>query len=197
MPSYYHSVWRTYEDFSYGNISIQSQEGLSSNYQEQIRQPSFEEKFHALLEETKKENEDLEKWFPNIEANMEANMIANMDTNYTNKTRDMCSTIKGLAIQDEELTKAIKEQSSRQLPSDLKNDDIWECESVTLRLEEEFLSSTLIEDKDNEIAIEEKPLLKSIQVKEQHPSIKIENVFVGVDKFNFPIDSLTFGMEVL
>ena len=107
-----------------------------------------------MLEETKKENEDLEKWFLNIEANMEANTIANKDTNYTNQTIDMCATIEGLAIQDEELTKAIKEQSSRQLPSDLKNDDIWECESVTLRLEEEFLSSTLIEDKDNEIAIE-------------------------------------------
>ena len=39
--------------------------------------------------------------------------------------------------------------------------------------------------------------MKTIQVKEQHPSIKIENVFVGVDKFSFPIDSLTFGMEVL
>ena len=38
IPSYYHSSWRRYEDSSYGNQSIQSQEGSSSNYQEQIRQ---------------------------------------------------------------------------------------------------------------------------------------------------------------
>ena len=72
MPSYYHLGWRTYEYFSYGNPSIQSQEGSSSNYQEQIRQPSFEEQFLALLEETMKENDAQKMRFPNKETNMEA-----------------------------------------------------------------------------------------------------------------------------
>ena len=35
----------------------------------------------------------------------------------------------------------------------------------------------------------------TMEVKEQHPWTKIENVFVGVDKFSFPIDSLTLDME--
>ena len=34
-----------------------------------------------------------------------------------------------------------------------------------------------------------------MQVEEQHLGITIENVLVGVDKFNFPIDVLTLGME--
>ena len=28
-----------------------------------------------------------------------------------------------------------------------------------------------------------------------HPQITIENVLVGIDKFNFPIDFVTLGME--
>ena len=48
---------------------------------------------------------------------------------------------------------------------------------------------------NNELAIEEEPVLKTMQVEEQHLRIKIENVLIGVDQFNFPIDSLTFGME--
>ena len=34
-----------------------------------------------------------------------------------------------------------------------------------------------------------------MQVEEQHPWMKIENVLVGVEDFNFPIESLTFGMD--
>ena len=57
VPNYYHSGWRAYENFSYGNSSFQSQEGLSSNYEEQRRQPSFDEKTLALLDEINKINE--------------------------------------------------------------------------------------------------------------------------------------------
>ena len=52
------------------------------------------------------------------------------------------------AIQAEELEKLQKEQSSRQLPSDTKNDAIWESESMSLSLEEELSSPTLDEDKN-------------------------------------------------
>ena len=34
-----------------------------------------------------------------------------------------------------------------------------------------------------------------MQVEEPHPWMKIENVVVGVEDFNFPIESVTFGME--
>ena len=60
----------------------------------------------------------------------------------------------------------LEEQSSRPLPSDIEDDDIWECESVTVSFKEELPSPTLVENKDNEITIEEKPLLENMQVEE-------------------------------
>ena len=122
-------------------------------------------------------------------------MEANMGANFINQASDMCAAIDRLAIQVRELTKAIKEQYSMKISSDIKNDDIRECESVTLRLEEELSRPTLVEDKGNEIAIEEETLFKNMQVEEKHPEIKIENVLVGVDKFNFLIDFFTLGIE--
>ena len=53
ISSYCHSGWRTYGDFSYGSPNFQRQGGLSHNYQEQIHQPSNEERFYALLNEMK------------------------------------------------------------------------------------------------------------------------------------------------
>ena len=47
----------------------------------------------------------------------------------------------------EELEKAIKEQSSRELSSNTKNDYIWEHESINLSLEYELSNPTLDEDK--------------------------------------------------
>ena len=60
----------------------------------------------------------------------------------------MYATMERTAIQAEELAKVIKEQSSRQLLSDIKNDAIWESENETLSLENELLSPTLDENKD-------------------------------------------------
>ena len=63
-----------------------------------------------------------------------------------------------------------------------------------MSFEEELPSLTLVE-KDNQHAIEKEPLLEKMQVEEQHLAITIENALVGVDKFNFPIDFFTLGME--
>ena len=68
-----------------------------------------------------------------------------------------------------------------------------ECDEVPLILEEEFQDLSLI--KKNELAIEEDPSLKNMQVEKKHPEIIIENVLVEVEDLNFPIDSLTFGIE--
>ena len=120
--------------------------------------------------------------------------------------------------QVEELEKVIKEQSSRQLPSDIKNDDIRESASIYLSLEDEFSNSSLDENKDimecdkmplvlegefqnptlvekNELAIDEERLLKEQQVEKQHPELIMENVLVGVEDLYFPIDYLTFGIK--
>ena len=47
----------------------------------------------------------------------------------------------------------------------------------------------------SDLAIAEEPSLKEKQVEKKHPELIVENVLVGVEDFNFPIDSLTFGME--
>ena len=103
---------------------MQSQESSSSYYQEQIRQPSDEELFLALKEEIKTDDEALEMRLSNIKPKVDANMIADIDINYTNLNREMSVIMDRFTIQHEELEKVLREQSSRQLPSDTKNDDI-------------------------------------------------------------------------
>ena len=112
----------------------------------------------------------------------------------------------------------MKEQSSKQLPSNIKNDDIRESKIISLSLEDELSSSTLNEDKiimkydkmslilkgelqdltlvkKNELVIDEELLLKEKQVEKKHLELIVENVLVEVEDFHFPINSLTFGME--
>ena len=60
-----------------------------------------------------------------------------------------------------------------------------------MSFEEELLGSILVEEKEKELAIEEKSLLKKIQVEKKHLGIKVENVLVGNDNFNFPIYFMT------
>ena len=59
-----------------------SQQGISSSYyQEQFRQPSYEELFLALKEDIKRDNEALQMRFPIMETEMDATMIVDMGTN--------------------------------------------------------------------------------------------------------------------
>ena len=156
--------------------------------------------------------------FPIMETKMDANMIANIVTSSKNLRRETHAIMETIVIQAKELVNILKEQSSRKLPRDIKNDDIRESESISLSLKEELSSPTLDEDKNaieyekmplalegklqdstfienNELVIDEEPLLEEKQVEKQHPDLIMENVFVGVEDFYFPIESLTFGMD--
>ena len=121
VPNYYHSSWRTYEDFSYRNSSFIVK---NSNYEEQRRQPSFEDQTLALLDDIKKSNEI---------------RLSNLEANQVNKN----STLKNLETQIRDLTLALEEESSRPLLCDIEDDNIWECERVTLIIDEEFFSLTI------------------------------------------------------
>ena len=66
---------------------------------------------------------------------------------------------------------------------------------MPLSFGKEIQDPTLVEEKNNELANEEKLLVEKRQVEEQHAWKTIENVLVGIDKFNFPIDFVTLGME--
>ena len=68
-----------------------------------------------------------------------------------------------------------------------------ECDEVPLILDGEFQLPSLV--KNNVLASEEELVLKEMQVEKKHPELLVENVLVRVEDFNFPIDSLTFGME--
>ena len=128
---------------------MSSQYGSSSSYyQEQFQQPSDEELFLALKEDIKRDNEALQIRFPIMETGMDATMIANMGTNAKDLNREMYAIMERTARQVEELEKLQKEQSSRHLPIDPKNDDIRENEKISLSLEDESLSPALDEDKD-------------------------------------------------
>ena len=82
-----------------------------------------------------------------METKIDANMIVDMGTNSKNLNREMFAIMERTIINAEELKKVIKEQSSRQLSSDIKNDNIRESGSISLSLEDEFSSATLDEDK--------------------------------------------------
>ena len=130
---------------------------------------------------------------------IDANMIVDMGTISKNLNREMYTIMKRTARQVEELEKVIKEQYSRKLPS-----DIWESESISLSLEDEFSNLALDENKDimecnemslvlegelqnptlvekNELAIDEEPLLEEKQVEKKHPELIMENALVGVE----------------
>ena len=61
-------------------------------------------------------------------------MIADMGTNSKNLNKETYAIMERMVIQAQELEKVIKEQSSRQLPSDITNDDIRESERISLSL---------------------------------------------------------------
>ena len=109
----------------------------------------------------------------------------------------MYAILERKTIQAAELTKVEKEQSSRQLPNNTKNDYIRENESITLSLEDELSNPTLDEDEitmeydkmslilkgglhdptlveTNELAIEEELSLQEKQVKKEHPELIVE-----------------------
>ena len=76
-----------------------------------------------------------------------------------------------------QLAHAFKEQYSRPLPRDIKDEDIKECNFVPLSFEEEIQDSALVEEKKDELANEEELLVEKRQVEEQHPHITIEIFF--------------------
>ena len=73
--------------------------------------------------------------------------------------------------------------------------DIKECNLVFQNLKVEIQEPTLVEEKKNDCANEEVQSVEKRQAKEHHPRIIIENVLVGIDKYNFPINRVTVGME--
>ena len=68
-----------------------------------------------------------------------------------------------------------------------------ECEKMPLVLEGELQDPTIVEN--NELVIDEEPLLEEKQVEKQHLELIMENVLVRVKDFYFPIESLTFGID--
>ena len=62
-----------------------------------------------------------------------------------------------------------------------------ECNSMLLRIKEEITNPTVVEMKKKEYAL----TMERKKSEEQHQRTKFENVLVGIDKFNFPINLVT------
>ena len=62
-------------------------------------------------------------------------------------------------------------------------------------MKEEIQKSLLVEEKKNEYANEKELSMEKRQAKEHHMLIRMENFLVGIDRFSFPIDCVTVGME--
>ena len=84
----------------------------------------------------------------NRETKLDAKMMEDLNTNLKNMGREMGGMLDKIALHVEEITRDVKERSSSQLSSNLKNDYIRESENATLSLEDELLNPTLKEDKD-------------------------------------------------
>ena len=69
-----------------------------------------------------------------METKINVNMIVDMGNYSKNINKEMYSIKERSQIQAEEMEKLQKEQSSRQLPSDTKNNVIRESESMSLSL---------------------------------------------------------------
>ena len=210
MSSYNNLGWGTHDNISYGHPIMQNQGSSSSYYQEQFRKPSDEELFLVFREEIKKDNEALQMRLSIMELKMDANMIADMGTISKNLNREMYAIMERTARQTKELEEVINQRSSRQLPSDIKNDEKRGSESISLCLEDEFLNWTLDENQEimecdkmplvlegelqtsklvekNELAIDKESLLGEKQVEKQHLKLIMKNVLVGVEDLYFPI----------
>ena len=145
MSSYYHSGWRTNEDFSYRSQNFQCQGSSSYNNQEQIQQPFDEEQFYAFWNEIKKDH-----------ATWEAKMkyqITNEETPVTNIENPIG-----------QLAHALKEKYSRTLPRDIKDEDKRECNFAPMSFKEEIQELTLVDEKNNELTNEEELLREKRQV---------------------------------
>ena len=96
-----------------------------------------------------------------LEANQE-NMGASPKNLEVNQA-GLNAILKSLETQMGDLTLALKEKSLRPLLSDIEDKDIWEYERVPLSFD--ILGQTLVKkEKDNELVIEEEPLLENMQV---------------------------------
>ena len=62
-------------------------------------------------------------------------------------------------------------------------------------MKEEIQEPLLVEEKEDKFATEEELSMEKRQAKEHHPLIRMENVLVGINIFNFPIDCVIVGME--
>ena len=62
-------------------------------------------------------------------------------------------------------------------------------------LKEEIQEPLLVEEKKDKSTTEEELSMENRQAEEHHRLIIIENVLVGIDRFSFPIDYVTVGME--
>ena len=102
------------------------------------------------------------------------------------------------------LVQAFKDQFSRTSPSNTLKNPI-ECMNAHLSNVQKFHILKSMEEGENELEIEnktllnnledEEPLVDKLKFEEENQVMAIENIFVKIDTFTFPIDFVTWGIE--
>ena len=109
---------------------------------------------------------------------------------YPNYTRESSSYIGPEKIQQP----SSKEELIDALLNEVKKDK-RERNNVFLRIKEENLDPAVVEEKKNESSNEVELTMEKRKGEKQHQKTKFQNVLVGIDKFNFPLDLVTLGRE--
>ena len=73
--------------------------------------------------------------------------------------------------------------------------DKREYNNMLLRIKEEITDPTVVEEKKKDYANAVELTMERKKNEEQHQRTKFENVLIGIDKFNFPINLVTLGKE--
>ena len=112
--------------------------------------------------------------------------------------------LKNVKAQIGHLVQAFKEKFSRTSPSNtLPNPN--ECIDTPLSSVQKFPILKFVEEGENEMKIEKKALLKNLEnekslvdklkFEEESQVVAIENVFVKIDTFTFPMDFVALGIK--
>ena len=112
--------------------------------------------------------------------------------------------LKNVEAQIGHLVRAFKEKFSMTSPSNtLTNPN--ECMNTPLSNVQEFPILKSVEEGENELEIEnkallnsieeEKPLVDKLKFEEESQVMAIENILVKIDTFTFPMDFVTWGIE--
>ena len=179
---------RIHNDSLMGQGVLPYQRSSNPTFQKEEELSPVKEQIFIYMERDKKMINLHEQKFPDLDA-------FQVNTN---------ARLKNVEAQIGHLVQAFKEKFSRTSPSNtLPNPN--ECIDTPLSSVQKFPILKFVEEGENEMEIEKNALLNNLENKkslvdklkfeEESQVVAIENVLVKIDRFTFPLDFVTWGIE--